>query len=78
MSTVTTAIKPTTEATGLVTADRACCCPARPMVMVIIPPAAGRPHSTDLLLCGHHYRASAAALNAIGAAVLDFRPQSRP
>jgi hypothetical protein len=40
MSTVTTEIKPTTEATGLVAADRACCCPARPMVMVIIPPAA--------------------------------------
>ena len=42
--------------------DRACCCPARPVVRVRIPPASDRPHSADLLLCGHHYRASVAAL----------------
>jgi hypothetical protein len=57
----------------LVTADRACCCPARPVVIALIPPAAGRPHSTDVLLCGHHYKACAGALEAIGAAVLDSR-----
>ena len=33
--------------------------------------AAGRPHSVDLLLCGHHFRASQAALTAAGAAVYD-------
>jgi hypothetical protein len=41
------------------------------VVKVVIPPAPGRPHSADLLLCGHHYRESQAALAAIGAVVLD-------
>ena len=52
-------------------ADRACCCPARPVVTVIIPPGPGRPHSVDLLLCGHHFQVSRAALKAAGAAVYD-------
>ena len=39
--------------------------------MVLIPPASGRPYSIDLLLCGHHYRVSQAALAAIGAVVID-------
>ena len=54
-----------------VVADRACCCPARPVVTVIMPPAPGRPHPVDLLLCGHHFRVSQAALRAAGAAVYD-------
>jgi len=54
-----------------VLADRACCCPARPVVTVIMPPAPGRPHPVDLLLCGHHFRVSQAALTAAGAAVYD-------
>lgn len=49
--------------------DRACCCPAHPVVRVIMPPAAGRPHPTDLLLCGHHYRVSREALAKAGACV---------
>ena len=53
--------------------DRACCCPARPVVRVLIPPAPVRPHSVDLLLCGHHYRASRAALAAAGAVITDDR-----
>jgi hypothetical protein len=53
--------------------DRACCCPARPAVRVLIPPAPARPHSADLLLCGHHYRASGAALAAAGAVIMDDR-----
>jgi len=52
-------------------ADRACCCPARPVVTVVIPASRERPHPVDLLLCGHHYRASLAALRAAGAAVYD-------
>jgi hypothetical protein len=52
-------------------ADRACCCPARPVVRVLIPPASARPHSVDLLLCGHHYLVSRAALAAVGAVVID-------
>jgi hypothetical protein len=53
--------------------DRACCCPARPVVRVLIPPTAARRHSVDLLLCGHHYRASCAALAAAGAVIMDDR-----
>lgn len=39
------------------------------MVQVVIPPAPARPHEIDLLLCGHHYRASRAALAAARAVV---------
>jgi hypothetical protein len=53
-------------------ADRSCCCPARPVVRVLIPPGPARPHSVDLLLCGHHYLASRAALAIVGAAVIDM------
>ena len=56
----------------LVPASRACCCPARPVVRVIMPPTADRPHETDLLLCGHHYRASRQALAAAHATVCDL------
>ena len=52
-------------------AERGCCCPARPVVRILIPPAPGRRHPVDLLLCGHHYRESRAALAAVGAVVLD-------
>jgi hypothetical protein len=52
--------------------ERACCCPSQPAVLVIMPPTADRPHETDLLLCGHHYRASCDALAAAGAVVLDL------
>ena len=55
----------------LTVADRACCCPARPVVTVIMLAAPGRPRPVDLLLCGHHYRVSRAALLAAGAAVYD-------
>jgi hypothetical protein len=48
--------------------DRACCCPAFPVVRVIMP-AAERRHSVDLLLCGHHYRVSRQALAAAGARI---------
>ena len=49
--------------------SRACCCPARPAVRVMMPPTADRPRPVDLWLCGHHYRASVAALRAAGATV---------
>jgi hypothetical protein len=51
---------------------RSCCCPARPVVRVTMPPTADRPHPVDLWLCGHHYRASLAALVAAGARVEDL------
>ena len=36
-----------------------------------MPPAAGRRHCADLLLCGHHYLVSRAALAATDAVVID-------
>jgi len=54
-----------------VAADRACCCPARPSVTVIIPATPGRSYPIDLLLCADHFRVSRAALQAAGAAVYD-------
>ena len=55
----------------LAVADRSCCCAAGPAVTVIMPPAPGRLHPVDLLLCGHHYQAGRAALRAAGATVYD-------
>ena len=46
--------------------DRACCCTARPVVRVLMPPIPGRPYRVDLLLCGHHYRLSQWTLAAAG------------
>lgn len=48
---------------------QACCCVARAVVRAVMPPTAARPHETELLLCGHHYRVSRAALVAAHAAV---------
>jgi hypothetical protein len=53
------------------TADRACCCLAKPAVVAVLPPSPGRDHATDLLLCGHHYRAARHKLAAAGATILD-------
>jgi hypothetical protein len=39
--------------------------------VVLIPPASARRHPVDLLLCGHHYLSSKAALAAGGAVVMD-------
>lgn len=51
---------------------QACCCPAKPMIKVVMPPAPGRPHPVDLWLCGHHYRESRRALAAAGARARDL------
>jgi hypothetical protein len=51
--------------------DEACCCPARPVVMVILPATATRPFPEDLLLCGHHFRMHESALRAVGAVAYD-------
>jgi hypothetical protein len=64
---------------AIIRAERGCCCTARPSVIAIMPPTAGRPHQTDLLLCWHHYRASrhtlaearATALGADGTVIPD-------
>jgi hypothetical protein len=67
--------RPRTDVTSLRAGrlcDRSCCCPARPVVVVWMPPAEDRPYRTDLLLCAHHYRASRDALRAAGATVVDM------
>jgi hypothetical protein len=51
--------------------DKACCCPARPVVMVILPATATRSFPADLLLCGHHFRVNDGALRAAGALAYD-------
>jgi hypothetical protein len=48
---------------------RACCCPARPVIEVLVPSADDRHAEVDLLLCAHHYRASRAALARLHATV---------
>ena len=52
----------TIKASGPVVLGPACCCPANPVVQVIMPATTARPHPTELLLCGHHYRVSRPAL----------------
>lgn len=58
--------------------SRSCCCPARPVVKVIMPPTAGRAHPVDLWLCGHHLRASLPALVEAGASVEDLTTTADP
>ena len=53
-------------------ADRACCCPAKALVRAILPPTGARPHETELLLCGHHYRAARQALARVRARVREL------
>ena len=53
------------------TLDVACCCPSRPAVRVVMPAAPDRSHPAELLLCGHHYRASSEALIRARASVYD-------
>jgi hypothetical protein len=62
----------TIEAGGPVTLGPACCCPANPVVRVIMPATAARPHRTELLLCGHHYRVSCEALAVANATVTEL------
>jgi hypothetical protein len=56
-------------------ADRACCCPGPAAVLVVMPATAARPHETELLLCGHHYRTSRRALTEAHAAIYEL-PQT--
>lgn len=57
---------------------RACCCPARPAVKIIMPPVPGRDHPVDLWLCGHHCRVSSDALDAVGVTKEDITYMDDP
>jgi hypothetical protein len=63
---------PGDAAGSAVLAGRACCCAAQAAVQITMPPMAARPHETDLLLCGHHYRVSRPVLQAAHAAVREL------
>ncbi|HUJ07976.1 MAG TPA: hypothetical protein VLX31_17860 [Streptosporangiaceae bacterium] len=71
-SDVTRPASPRIDWEALKTARQACCCPARPAVIAIMPPGPGREHRTELLLCMHHFRLSRATLVAAGAVVVDL------
>lgn len=62
----------TAAAAAAMPVESACCCPAWPVVQVIMPATANRPHETDLLLCAHHFRVSQRALDAAGAVVIEL------
>ena len=47
------------------------------MVWVVMPSVASRPHETELLLCGHHYRVSRARLVAAHASVYELAGSTR-
>jgi hypothetical protein len=51
---------------------------ARAVVRVVMPPTAARPHETEVLLCGHHYRVSRASLAAAHAAVSQLPENDDP
>lgn len=57
---------------GAQRADRACCCSAKPAVVAVMPATTQRPHATDLLLCGHHYRICRERLAESGATNLSL------
>ncbi|HET9172284.1 MAG TPA: hypothetical protein VFN97_22855 [Actinospica sp.] len=56
--------------TPLHSAERSCCCGARPSFEVHVPSTAGSA-TERLLMCGHHFRESRAGLSASGAVVFD-------
>jgi hypothetical protein len=60
---------PALSAPSVPVSEHADCCSAKALVRVIMPPDRERPRHTDLLLCGHHYRASRSALAAASAVV---------
>ena len=51
---------------------RACCCPAKAAVRVLMPATEARPYEADLLLCGHHYRVSRRALAEARAVIFEL------
>jgi len=55
--------------------QQACCCPAPPAVIAVIPSADGSRAPAELFLCGHHYRQSRRALAACGATLLNLAGQ---
>ena len=60
--------------TRIALAERACCCPAKPSAVGIMPSATDRSEPIDLMLCGHHYRIYEAGLQTAGA-VLHYAPR---
>jgi hypothetical protein len=59
-----TTTEPEFDVQAALWSGRACCCPAKPAVLVIMPPETGWQQPTELLLCWEHYRASQRSLAA--------------
>lgn len=50
---------------------RACCCPAKPVVKILLPVLRDdKIHIVDLYLCGHHYQKSFGTLVDAGATTI--------
>jgi hypothetical protein len=64
---------PDARIAALATAERSCCCIARPAVIAFMKTGPGQKTQAELLLCMHHYRASQQKLAACGATVVDAR-----
>jgi hypothetical protein len=60
------------------TNTRADCCSARAGYRIVLPATSARPEPAELLLCGHHLRASRVALDAQGARVFEIDPALVP
>ena len=54
-----------------VNAQQADCCVARAAYRIVLPAGQSRPRPTELLLCGHHFRASQDSLCRAGATAFD-------
>ena len=52
-------------------ASHACCCPGRPAIVVVMPPAPARREPVELLFCRHHYRVHSGALAAADGLAFD-------
>lgn len=54
-----------------ITTMRADCCVAAAAYLVVLPATSGRPRESELLLCGHHFRAGKEGLRRAKATAYD-------
>jgi hypothetical protein len=54
-----------------ITTMQADCCIAAAAYLIVLPATPGRPHATELMLCGHHFRTSRDALRKANATAFD-------
>ena len=59
------------EPAPTITTMRADCCIAQAAYLVVLPATPSREHASELLLCGHHFRASREGLRRANATAFD-------